>query len=191
MDGRGANGRSRLAGWRIIAASCVARGFQQKTMEEIGRQNLKYYSPRSESDRGGLVLKIKLCCGQTKNRHHQPAPHWRQDKKYISQHGQPDHGKAPKLVNAPTSSPSPGPSAAPAHGARSARPAETPTAPNQLCAQSTTCFCGRASSSDRRPGRRDLLLSECNIKKCVVATFVLSEDTCCFEYAEKQLRHAV
>ena len=123
MYGRGAKGRSRLAGWRIIAASCVARGFQQKTMEEIGRQNLKYYSPRSESDRGGLVLQIQFCYGETESRHHQPAPNWRQDKKYTSQHGQPDHGKAPTLVNAPTNSPSPGPRTPQQRGARSARPA--------------------------------------------------------------------
>ena len=49
-------------------------------------------------------------------------------------------------------------------------------------------LCVRASSSDRRTGRRDLLLSECNMRKCVVATFVLSEDTCCFEYVENSLR---
>ena len=49
-------------------------------------------------------------------------------------------------------------------------------------------LCVRASSSDRRTGRRDLLLSECNMRKCVVATFVLSEDTCCFESAENSLR---
>ena len=45
-----------------------------------------------------------------------------------------------------------------------------------------------ASSSDRHTGRRDLVLSECNMRKCVVATFVLSEDTCCFEYVENSLR---
>ena len=45
-----------------------------------------------------------------------------------------------------------------------------------------------ASSNDRHTGRRDLLLSERNMSKCVVATLVLSEDTCCFEYVENSLR---
>ena len=45
-----------------------------------------------------------------------------------------------------------------------------------------------ASSSERHTGRRDLLLSECNVRKCMVATFVVSEDTCCFEYADNSLR---
>ena len=66
-----------------------------------------------------------------------PAPNWRQDKKYGSQHGQPDHGKAPTPVNAPTNSPSPGPRTPQQRGASGA------SARRQLCSASLDPNCSQ------------------------------------------------
>ena len=155
-----------------------------------GRHNLKYYSPRSESDRGGLVLKIQFCYGQTKNGHHQPSPQLAPgSKKHTSQHCQPDNGTALTLVNAPTNSPSPGPRTPQQRGASARR---------QLCRASLDSNCSqpalrpidhlllRSGFQTRAPPwpTRPIAL-RMQYQKCVVATFVLSEDTCCFEYAEK------
>ena len=53
-------GKRAITPGRLENHRCLVRGTQipTKSNEKIGRQNLKYYSPRSESDRGGLVLKI-------------------------------------------------------------------------------------------------------------------------------------
>ena len=90
--------------------------------------------PGLSQTRAGWFLRFNFVMVRQRIGTTSPAPNWRQDKEFTSQHGQPDNGKAPTLVNAPTNSPSPGPRTPQQRGASARR---------QLCSASLDPNCSQ------------------------------------------------